>query len=70
MPTKENCPAPTVNSAEVEKPGIRHMCSSVAFLWVYDVDLGPRGLCVVAATNKFTGTAEVLLRKRDGIAIL
>ena len=29
------------------------------------------GVCgVVAATNKFTGTAEVLLRKRDGIAIL
>ena len=28
------------------------------------------GLCVVAAMNKFTQTAEVLWRKRDGMATL
>ena len=35
-----------------------------------DVDSGPWGPCVVAAMNKFTRTAEVLWRKRDGMATL
>ena len=35
-----------------------------------DVDSGQWGPCVVAVMNKFTGTAEILWRKRDGIAAL
>ena len=35
-----------------------------------DADPSPRGPCVVDATNKFTQTAEVLWRKRDGMATL
>ena len=35
-----------------------------------DVDSGQRGPCVVAVTNKFTWTAEVLWRTRDGMAPL
>ena len=35
-----------------------------------NADSGPRGLCVVAVTNKFTRTAEVLWRKRGGTAAL
>ena len=33
-----------------------------------NADSGPWVLCVVAATNKFTWTTEILWRKRDGIA--
>ena len=35
-----------------------------------DVDSGLLGPCVVVATNKFTQTTEVLLRKRDSMAAL
>ena len=35
-----------------------------------DSDPGPQGPCVVAAINKFTGTTEVLWRKRDGMATI
>ena len=34
------------------------------------MDSSPGDMCVVAATKKFTGTAEVLWRKRDGRATL
>ena len=40
-----------------------HMTSPIS-----DADPGPQGRCVVAAINKFTGTTEVLWRKRDGMA--
>ena len=33
-------------------------------------DPGLRGPCVVAEMDKFTGTTEVLWRKRDGMAAL
>ena len=35
-----------------------------------DADSSQRGLCVVAAVNKFTQTTEVLWRKGDGMATL
>ena len=35
-----------------------------------DADSGPRGLCVVAAMDKFTRPTEVLWRKRDSMATL
>ena len=35
-----------------------------------DVDPGQRGPCVVAAIDTFTRTAEILWRKRDGMAAL
>ena len=38
--------------------------------WTGDEDPGPWGPCVVDAANKFTRTAEVLWRKRDGMATL
>ena len=38
--------------------------------WVSDMDSDQRGPCVVDAMNKFTQTAEVLRRKRDGTATL
>ena len=38
--------------------------------YVFDVDPGQRGPCVVAAIDTFTRTAEILWRKRDGMAAL
>ena len=35
-----------------------------------DGDPGQQGPCVAAAMNKFTGTTEVLWRKRDSTATL
>ena len=35
-----------------------------------DADPGLRGLCVVAVTNKFTRTIEILWRKRDSMVAL
>ena len=35
-----------------------------------DADPGPQDPCVVATVDKFTGTTEILWRKRDGMAIL
>ena len=37
-------------------------------LYVCDADPRPQSPCVVAAMNKFTGTAEVLWRRRNGMA--
>ena len=37
---------------------------------ILDADSDQRGPCVVDVTNKFTQTAEVLWRKRDGMATL
>ena len=39
-------------------------------LYCFDVDFSQRGPCVVDAMDKFTGTAEVLWRKRDSMATL
>ena len=36
----------------------------------FDADPGPRKPCVVAAMDKFTGTTEILWRKRDSKATL
>ena len=38
--------------------------------WSADVDPGPQDPCVVAATDKYTGTTEILWRKRDSRATL
>ena len=35
-----------------------------------NADSGPRGLCVVAVTNKFTQTTEVLWKKRNSMVAL
>ena len=40
------------------------------YLGCHDADPSLWGLCVVDAMNKFTWTAEVLWRKRDGMATL
>ena len=45
---------------------ITHIDISLSLL----ADSGPQSLCVVHEVNKFTQTAEVLWRKRDGTATL
>ena len=51
-------------------PGEMGLCSLHPPSKSDDADSGPRGPCVVAATNKFTQTTEVLWRKRGGVATL
>ena len=46
-----------------------HTCR-MAIINRTDTDPGPQGPCVVAMTNKFTWTKEVLWRKRDSMATL
>ena len=44
--------------------------TTLSLLCLYEADSDQWGPCVVDATNKFTRTAEVLWRKRDGMASL
>ena len=45
-------------------------CNMVQPIWKTDADPGLQDLCVVAAMDQFTWTAEILWRKRDCTAAL
>ena len=44
--------------------------STELFMGMIDADPGQQDLCVVATTDKFTRTTEILWRKRDGMTTL